>query len=82
MRSSRIAPQLVRLFGGVAVSALLIGGVAAAPAHADAHGLKVAPAANAHGLRVSPSASAHGLKVTPAGAHGLRVSPSADAHGL
>ena len=50
MRSSRIVRQLVRLLGGVAVSALLIGGVAAAPAHADAHGLRVSPSANAHGL--------------------------------
>lgn len=38
MRSSRIARQIARITGGIAVSAILIGGVAAAPASA-AHGV-------------------------------------------
>jgi hypothetical protein len=51
MRSSRIARHLARLVGGVAVSAVLIGGVAAAPASA-AHGLRSAEVttSQAHGL--------------------------------
>lgn len=51
MRSSRIARHTARIIGGVAVSAVLIGGVAAAPASA-AHGV-VAPAGTttqAHGV--------------------------------
>lgn len=52
MLSSRIARHIGRIAGGIAVSAVLIGGIAAAPASA-AHGLK-APAKStfvqAHGL--------------------------------
>jgi len=53
MRSSRIARHIARFVGGAAVSALLIGGVAAAPASADAHGVRLAPTsgtARAHGV--------------------------------
>lgn len=50
MRSSRIARHITRIVGGVALSAALVGGVAAAPAWA------------AHGLRAGSSSSqAHGL---------------------
>lgn len=52
MRSSRIARHVVRFVGGAAVSALLIGGVAAAPASA-AHGVRKAPSnivTTAHGV--------------------------------
>lgn len=38
MRSSRIARHITRIVGGVALSAVIIGGVAAAPASA-AHGV-------------------------------------------
>jgi hypothetical protein len=52
MRSSRIARKAARIFGAATISALVLAGVATAPAHA-AHGIitpKPIVTAGAHGI--------------------------------
>jgi hypothetical protein len=48
MRSSRIARQAARILGAATLSALVLAGVAATPAHA-AHGITTV-STNAHGI--------------------------------